>query len=323
MRRLQTGPPVWRAGELRDDEWCVELDDHQRRLIVAATEEAAAGGATFATVTRDTFLLDGLADAVARWSNAIARGRGLLLLRGFPIDLLDPALVEVAYAGLCNHFGTLVPQNAAGELLTHIRDDRLGQTGPHIRKYRTNERQDFHTDGADVIALLCLHRARTGGESMVVSSLALYNELLRRRPDLLEVLYLPFHWDRQGDDAVGDRWFRLAPINDLPDGPRLFYLGWYIRDAQRHQDVPRLTPEQHEAIELLEEIANDPTFHIEMDFRPGDVQLLNNGRILHAREAFEDDDDPDERRHLLRAWMAAHGFTSLEEQLRFGITTHT
>jgi alpha-ketoglutarate-dependent taurine dioxygenase len=61
---------------------------------------------------------------------------------------------------------------------------------------------------------------------------------------------------------------------------------------------------------LLEEIANDPTFHLQMDFRPGDVQLLNNGRVLHAREAYEDDPDPARRRHLLRLWLAAHDFGS-------------
>ena len=74
-----------------------------------------------------------------------------------------------------------------------------------------------------------------------------------------------------------------------------------------------------DAIELLESIANDPSFHLEMDFEPGDVQLLNNGRILHAREAYEDSDDPAHRRHLLRLWLAAHRFTSLEQGLREGI----
>jgi alpha-ketoglutarate-dependent taurine dioxygenase len=101
--------------------------------------------------------------------------------------------------------------------------------------------------------------------------------------------------------------------------PRLFYIGWYIRDAQQHADADRLTDTQLEAMALLEEIANDPTVHLQMDFRPGDVQLLNNGRVLHAREAYEDDPDPARRRHLLRLWLAAHDFASLEEGLRAGI----
>ncbi len=126
--------------------------------------------------------------------------------------------------------------------------------------------------------------------------------------------------DRQGDVPTGELpWFTLAPFNEVDGVPRVFYLGWYIRDAQQHPEVPRLTDDQIEAMELLERLANDPTFHVQMDFLPGDVQLLNNGRILHAREAYEDADDPTERRHLLRLWLAAHHFASLEDGLRRGI----
>lgn len=320
QHRPQHGPAVWRSAELQLDEWQVELTAGQRAAIVTATERAVEAGAGIATTDPQTFPLPALRSAIAGWNDALARGRGFLLLRGFPVDQLTEAESELAYVGLGTHLGRPVSQNAAGELLTHIRDERLAERGPHIRLYRTRERQDFHTDGADLIGLLCLHRARAGGESRIVSSLAVYNEVLRRRPDLLDVLHQPFHWDRQGDDdSVGSRWFTLAPITELADGPRVFYLGWYIRDAQRHADVPRLRPEQLEAMEMLEAIANDASFHLEMDFEPGDVQLLNNGRILHSREAYEDEDDLSERRHLLRLWLAAHEFASLEPGLRRGI----
>ena len=111
----------------------------------------------------------------------------------------------------------------------------------------------------------------------------------------------------------------MPVFNDVAGAPRVFYIGWYVRDAQRHPQVPRLSSEQTEAMELLEAIANDPAFYLEMDFQPGDVQFLNNARILHAREAYEDDDDPDQRRHLLRLWLAAHHFTSVDELLQGGI----
>ncbi len=129
-------------------------------------------------------------------------------------------------------------------------------------------------------------------------------------------------WDRQGDVPEGEQpWFLLAPLNDVAGVPRLFYLGWYIRDSQQHPDAPRLTDRQLEAMTLLETLANDPAFHLEMDFEPGDVQLINNGRVLHAREAYDDHPDPDQRRHLLRLWLAAHRFASLEAPLRAGINT--
>lgn len=320
-RLAQHGAAVWRTADVSADRsWYVELDDEQRDAIVAATRTAAGGGATVATVDRTSFPLPALAGDIARWVHELAAGRGFLLLRGFPVDRLDDAEIELAYAGLGAHFGTPVGQNKDAELLTHVRDERLPASAGKVRLYRTRARQDFHTDGADIIGLLCLHGAARGGESKLVSSGAIYNEMLRTRPDLLEALYQPMAWDRQGDVPAGELpWFTLAPLHDIGGVPRVFYLGWYIRDAQQHPEVPRLTAAQLEGMEMLERLANDPTFHIEMDFRPGDVQLLNNGRILHAREAYEDATDPTERRHLLRLWLAAHDFASLEDGLRRGI----
>ncbi len=320
-RRPQHGAAVWRTADVAaDTRWRIDLDEAQRSELVAAARDAMARGVTVDTIAAADFPLPGMREAIATWSAELEQGFGFLLLRGFPIDLLDERETELAYLGLGTHLGTPVGQNKQGELLTHVRDERLPADAGKVRLYRTRERQDFHTDGADIIGLLCLHRAASGGESKLVSSWALYNELLDRRPDLLDALYEPMGWDRQGDVPPGEApWFRLAPLNDIDGRPRLFYLGWYIRDSQQHADAPRLTVAQLEAMELLERLANDPTFHVEMDFQPGDVQLLNNGRILHAREAYEDDPDPDRRRHLLRMWLAAHRFASLEDGLRGGI----
>ena len=319
-RTPQCAASVWRAEDLADPAaWTVQLTEAHRAELVAAARHAAAAGVPLEGLSTSTFPLPAMADDLAGWNHELATGRAFVLLRGFPVDELTEREVELAYLGLGTHLGTPVGQNKAGDILTHIRDERLPD-GTKARLYRTNRRQDFHTDGADIIGLLCLHGARSGGESRIVSAGALYNEILARRPDLLEVLYAPMHWDRQGEEQPGEQaWFELPPLADVVGEPRFFYLGWYIRDAQRHPEVPRLTAAQVEAMELIEAIANDPAFHVEMDFRPGDVQLLNNARILHSREAYEDDDDPAERRHLLRLWLAAHHFTSVEEELRAGL----
>ncbi|HRW40476.1 MAG TPA: TauD/TfdA family dioxygenase, partial [Microthrixaceae bacterium] len=257
---------------------------------------------------------------IARWTAELAHGRAFQLVRGFPVDELDPHETRTAFLGLGSHLGVPVGQNRSGEILTDIRDERLPAEEPHVRRYRTRLRQDFHTDGADIVGLLCLHTALRGGESRIASAGAVYNALLESRPDLLEVLHRPFHWDRQGEEGPGEQpWFELPPLSEVDGTPRFFYLGWYIRDAQRHPEVPRLTDEQLEAMELLEAIANDPAVHVEMDFRPGDIQWINNGRVLHAREAYDDAEDPAERRHLLRLWLAAHDFASVEGELRAGL----
>ncbi len=99
----------------------------------------------------------------------------------------------------------------------------------------------------------------------------------------------------------------------------MFFIGWCIRDGQRHPQVPRLTDLQQQAMTLIEETANDPDVYLPMDFEPGDIQLLANAKILHCREAYDDHPEPQRRRHLLRLWLAAHSFTSVDDSLLGGI----
>lgn len=314
-------PAAWSRGDLTEPtEWTVVLSDAERAEIVAAVQAARATGATVTTVDAASFPLPRLSGRMQDWSALLHVGRGFLLLRRFPVDLLDDADTELAYIGFGTHLGTPVGQDADATVLGHVRDEGVERTHPGIRFYRTRERQDFHTDGADLVGLLCLQRAQSGGESRIVSSAAVYNEILERRPDLLEVLYQHFAWDRNDEQSPGeDPYFEMPVLDDVAGTPRVFYIGWYIRDAQRHVGAPRLTADQTDAMDLLESIANDPAFHLEMDFQPGDVQLLNNARILHAREAYEDHAEPGRRRHLLRLWLAAHRFTAVDDLLLGGI----
>ena len=314
-------PAVWRATDLADpDAWTVQLTNQQRLELVGVARAAQATGRTITTLELGDVPLPSFSPVLERIVDALVRRHGFILLRGFPIEELSPEETELAYLALGLHLGAPVSQDGAGSLLGHVRDERVIRSGPEVRLYRTRERQDFHTDGADIIGLLCLRGARSGGESKLASSYAVYNEILRRRPDLLDVLYEPMWWDRNDEQPEGEPpAYPLPILHDLDGQPRVFFIGWYIRDAQRHREVPRLTRAQREALDLIEAIANDPSFHVSMEFRPGDVQLLNNAKILHAREAYDDLEDVARRRHLLRLWLSARDFTSVEDQLRAGI----
>ncbi|MFE4458098.1 TauD/TfdA family dioxygenase [Nocardia tengchongensis] len=314
-------PAAWRGADFTDPaEWATVLNDTQREEIAAAAHAATAAGLTAGTLRREDFPLPGLAELLQDWARTLSEGRAFVLIRRFPIDLLSDAETELAYVGLGLHLGTPVSQNAAGDRLGHVRDERVPRTGPAVRLYTTNQRQDFHTDGSDLVGLLCLETARTGGESRIASSLAVYNHILSHRPDLIEVLRQPFHWDRNDEQSPGETpYFTLPAIHDIDGTPRIFYIGWYIRDAQRHPGVPPLTAQQLEAMRMLEDTANDPAFYLPMEFAPGDVQILNNAKILHSREAYTDHEDPARRRHLLRLWLTAHAFATVEDFLREGI----
>ncbi len=329
MSRLTTSPgrsPItsrvaWAARDVADPAlWSTYLSAAQQMDIFGAAKAAVGGGNPTDDALQAAFDLPSMRADIADWVDALRAGRGFVLVRGFPTEELTPHETEVAYVGLGLQMGSPVSQNAAGDLLVHVRDEGVARRDPSVRLYQTRQRQDFHTDGADVVGLLCLHPARTGGESRIASSATVYNRMLAERPDLIEVLYQPMFWDRNGEESVGeDPYFALPVISEVAGAPRVFFIGWYIRDAQRHPAVPRLTARQTEAIELIERIANDESVHLEMDFRAGDIQWLANDRILHSREAYEDHPDPEQRRHLLRLWLAARTFASVNDLLREGI----
>ncbi len=194
---------------------------------------------------------------------------------------------------------------------------------PGIRLYRTRVKLGFHTDGADIIGLLCLTRAKAGGLSRIASSVTVFNEVMSRRPDLAPLLFENFYWDREADAKPGEPPYFAFPICRYANG-RLgtLYLDWYIRNAQRFPEVPRLTTSQLELLDLIDSIANDPKFYLDMDFEVGDIQLLKNAVILHARTEYEDWPEPEKKRHLLRLWLTNFAFKDGDSRIREGIRSH-
>lgn len=268
-----------------------------------------------------------LSSAGLRWRSALERGLGFVLLRGLPVQQWSESQQQRAYVLLGLLLGTLVPQNLRGELLTHVRDTGADPSDPSVRLYTTRAAQDFHTDGADIIGLLCLRTAREGGLSRIASSSAIVAEIQRARPDLFAVLFESFPWRYQ---EPGSPPFVIErPICTIParreDGAVIntFFIPWYIRRSQELEDAPRLSPAQTEAIALIEQLANDPRFYVDMRFEPGDIQWLKNAAILHKRTAYEDFEQPERKRHLLRLWLSAADFDDGDAQLRGGVTSAT
>ena len=302
-------------------DWIHELSPAEIRALDAAVARAGASGKPLAELTREDFPLGVLAGAVDAWLDALDRGRGFVLVRGVPVERYGEADAALAYWGLGLHLGRAVSQNAAGDLLGHVRDAGLERRDPTVRLYRTREQLGFHTDGSDIVGLLCLRPAKSGGTSRIASSAAIYNEILRRRPDLAAALYEPFPFDRNGEEGPGEPPYFMLPLCRQADGRlRTFYIGWYIRDSQRHPSAPRLTRAQRGAIDLIDELAADPRLHLDMDFRAGDIQWLKNAAILHARTEFEDHVEPERKRHLLRLWLTSRrAFADGDPLLQQGI----
>jgi hypothetical protein len=320
-RGLIHGPAAWRGSELaKTSEWIYHLSTAETAEIGRLLGALRHAGTRREQMTRDDVPLDALATTVRAWRDTLAWGRGFVLVRGLPIEDMSNEDAALVYWALGLHLGTPVPQNFQRELLTDVRDVGADPDDPSTRLYKTRAEQDFHTDGADLIGLLCLRGAKRGGESRIVSSVTVYNEILDRRPELAAVLFRDFYWHYFEPEMPSPTYFTRPICTERGGGLNTFFIPWYIRRAQELPGVPALTAEQRAAIEIVESTANDPALHLDMEFRPGDIQLLKNSVILHKRTAYEDWDEPERKRHLLRLWLAASDFEDGDEQLRGGIT---
>ncbi len=311
-------PDAWRGIEVRAEAaWWDAWTPAELAELHAAL---AASPADRLPESQDEFPLPGLPSRIDAWMDEIDRGRGFVLIRGLPVERYSPAECERIYYGLGLYMGRTVSQNTDGDLLGHVRDTGEDPKARGVRLYKTRAEQDFHTDGADVIGLMCLKGAKFGGISRIVSSVAIFNEILARESELVPTLFEPFPFDKQGQEKPGEQGWWEFPICRVADSKLgSFFIPWYIRESQEHADCPRLTEAQVRCVELIETIANDPAFYLDVHFEPGDIQLLKNSVILHKRTAYEDFEDPAEKRHLLRLWLSAERFTGSSNLLNKGI----
>jgi hypothetical protein len=286
-------PSLWAATDFSDQtSWAVDLTGDEQRAITHYAQHPQDGDLRLA-----------LSDSASTWLDMLVEGPGFVLVRGFPVHALAPEHIEPAYLALGRLIGSLVGQDRQGSLTTNIRDERL-PAGPGVRRYQTSQSQDFHSDASDVVGLLCLRPAKSGGLSRIISAHAVYNEMLRRDRDLTALLLEPFPWSRHTEHRPGESpYFELAPVAFVHGMPRISIIPWFIRQSQAHPAAPRLNPDQLAALDLMEEVMALPDLQVVMDFQPGDLQLLNNTTVLHARDAYEDHSDPALRRHLVRLWL--------------------
>jgi hypothetical protein len=300
------GPCAWYGPEMaRRGDWIETLSAAELDELATASAPWLSERADWSELSPKRFVLPTLAARLARVQRELLEGRGFVLWRGLPMASWGRRPCAVAFYGLGTHLGRALSQNAQGHLLGHVRDLGLSSADPHVRIYQTRERQTFHTDSADVGGLLCLHPARRGGASALVSSTTLYNELRARRPELAACLFEPLATDRRGEVPPGARpYFEIPVFNWFAGRLSAIDHRQYIDSAQRFADAPRLTTRQRDALDLLDALANDPALHFTMELQPGDMQFVHNHTLLHDRTAFDDWPEPQRRRHLLRLWLA-------------------
>lgn len=293
-----TGPSAWKGKDIKDDPaWIYHWSDTSIKVLEAALANVKKKGVKAPDFSKDDFPITPLADEIAYFNEELENGRGFILIRGLPIERYTEDEAAIIYYGLGLHMGTPVSQNIKGDMLGHVRN--IGELDTkHVRVYETNEYLPYHADLSDVVGLLSLRKAKSGGMSSLSSAMTLYNEILEKHPEYLGLLHRLFLLEHLNDGDAG-----LTPIFSYHKGKlSARYLRQYIELAQESAGLPLSTVEV-EALDLIDSILNDPDIRLDMMMEPGDIQFANNYTIFHSRTSFEDYDEPERRRLLYRLWL--------------------
>ncbi|WP_299356407.1 TauD/TfdA family dioxygenase [uncultured Shimia sp.] len=305
-----TGPSVWQGKDMARQQgtWLISLAPDDIADLEQAARHFLSLGRDIGEISKDTFPLTSFAPHLSKMRETLIHGIGFEVLRGLPIARYSQEMAAAIFCGVGAHLGSARSQNAAGHILGHVRDVGADANDPNTRIYQTHDRQTFHTDSADIVALLCLQDAQEGGDSLLVSAEAIYNRMRAERPDLLECLFEPIATDRRGEVPEGMLpYMTIPPLNWHEGKLTVFYQRQYIDSAQRFPDAPRLTKEHVAALDMFDALANDPDLHMTMRLEPGDMQFVYNHAQLHDRTGFTDWPDPARRRHLFRLWLSPQG----------------
>jgi len=288
------------------DRWIHYLNDEELRELELAAQHALVTHPDIAAIRRENFVLPTLGPRLARLHDTLLHGSGFALVRALPVKEWSREVTAAAFFGLGCHLGNPRPQNAKGHVLGHVMDMGLNADDPNVRIYQTHERQTFHTDSSDIVGLVCLQQAKSGGDSALVSSNTIYNVMRRDYPALAAVLFDPIATDRRGDVAVGQKpYFEIPVFSWHAQLMSTIYQRQYIDSAQRFDDAMRLTPLHVEALDCFDALSNDSSLNFLMRLEAGDMQFVHNHTLLHDRTAFEDWQAPNRKRHLLRLWLSS------------------
>ena len=319
MVNAATGPSVWMGRDLeRTDSWITRLAPRDIAELASALSAAENKNIPVQEITAADFALPGLGVRLKALAAEIETGRGFGLIRGFPVAAYSEDACKIVSWGLCSYFGAGIPQSRQGDWINHVIDvsDITSTAKPELehiikrKSLRTNHaggELDFHTDTTDIFALFSLRKAKAGGASRLVSSAMLHNMILRENPDYLEALYDGYYYmsrtvDNENDaPRVSSR--RVPVFTRNGDTVQAYYISQVVQRAIDHGNV-RYNALEDEAREQLQLAAEAPGVAFEFMLEPGDLLVVNNRAVMHARHDYEDFPELDRRRHLFRLWMA-------------------
>jgi len=303
--QLVSDASAWKGCDYADNRrWIVELTARHVAEVDTAAAACANRGLMWSDIRREDFALPTLATDIREWAQQINHGRGFLLVKGLPVERLNNDQVRSIFWGIGLHLGVPLSQNSYGEMLGDVYDEGVKMGTGRVRGYRTNQQLRFHTDRCDMVGLLCLQEARSGGISSIVSSTTIYNEIARNHQEYLPPLYNGYlHATMEEGGAFTT--YRV-PVYDVVDGVVSCRILRNTIENARKMGYAQYTELETAALAYMDSLANRPDLRLDMVLERGDMQFINNYTTLHARTEFEDFPEPQRRRHMVRLWLKAN-----------------
>jgi alpha-ketoglutarate-dependent taurine dioxygenase len=306
------GPIAWSAASLAADDGFIKLSDACRRELDALVETLRANPLPTVLLEPAAFDLPACRLMMQEAKQMLEAGPGFVIIDRLPVDTYTIEESQAVYWILSQLVARPVAQSWDGKMIYDVRD--LGKPpGNGVRPDITNAEQNFHTDNSyniyppDYVALLCLQPAMEGGVSSIVSFYTVYNEMLRRSPELLPRLYKPYLFDRQREHAPADAPVLSHALFQDIDGKMVCRLSHrHVVNGYAMAKV-EMDDETLQALETLEAIMREPQWYREFFFEPGQIQIVDNLRCGHRRTGFTDFPEPERKRHLIRLWLRSAG----------------
>lgn len=297
----------WRSTDVQDESaWTLALSDQDKEELDAALRIALSHSSNLLDISRENFPLPNLTTKLAEVERELIDGRGFVRISTLDRDRYDDDELTMLYWGIGMHLGDPWPQNKHGHVMGDVTDQGKRSDDPTTRGNEIGQvALNYHSDGSDLVGLLCLHPAKSGGASCVANVVAIYNTLVETHPDLMAVLFDDLPWDFRGEEPAGGTPYYMRPVFTEHNG-RLFcrFVAPYIKSSQRHPEAPRLDAKVIEALDMISSMAERDEFNVYMTLNPGEMQFINNYHVLHGRTAYEDDPENGFKRHLKRLWLS-------------------
>src|SRR5215472_10932858 len=296
-------PMAWRGSDISKEDIAFDLTKQQVGALEEILRKLRKLGLQLGEIRAAHCRHPALDAAMERLFDEIQEGRGIIVLRGLPVEGHSVKDVGTMFWALGTHLGRGVSQSALGDLLGQVRDETPPGQPESARGYLSRRELSLHVDLGQIVGLMCVRQARRGGYSQYASGLAVHNEILAARPDLMPILYRGFPYHRRGEEAPGQ-----APITpyDVPvfsniDSHVSVFMVREIINAAFRELGRDFTPEEIDAIDTFRATAQQLQFETRLE--PGEASFLNNYTVMHARSEFDDWEDPEKKRLMLRLWL--------------------